>query len=77
MKYERIKEISKEYSRQGYINILDGLSDEELLEAFKSLSDAMLKDHPLSNEEMTEILMLQEDVNFVIVQRWVEEHDGR
>ena len=75
MKYERIKEISKEYSRQGYINILDGLSDEELLEAFKSLSDAMLKDHPLSNEEMKEILMLQEDVNFVIVQRWVEEHD--
>ena len=37
----------------------------------------MLNDHPLSNEEMTEILMLQEDVNFVIVQRWVEEREGR
>ena len=75
MTYERLKEISKEYSRQGYINILEGLKDEELFESFKSLSDAMLKDHPISNEEMKEILMLQEDVNFVIVQRWVEERD--
>ena len=37
----------------------------------------MLNDHPISNEEMTEILMFEEDVNFVIVQRLVEEHEGR
>ena len=45
-----------------------------MLEAFKSLSDAMLQD-AVSSEEMTDISMIQDDINFIIVQRWVEEHD--
>ena len=76
MTYQRLKEISEEYSRQGYINILDNLKDDELLEAFKSLSDAMLQDE-VTNDEMTDILMLQDDINFIIVQRWVEEHESK
>ena len=69
MTYERLKEISKEYSRQGYINILEGLKDEELYETYKAVNDALIN---ALDVNMNEIFMFQDDINFAIVNRWVE-----
>lgn len=76
MTYEKLKEISQEYSRQGYINILNNLKGEELLEAFKSLSDPMLK-HEVSSKEMTDILMLQDDIILLLFKDVLKEKDKK
>lgn len=56
--------------------VILSLLDEELLEAFKSLSGIMLKDSA-DNDEMIDILMLQDGINCIIVGRWVEKHEGK
>ncbi len=74
MTYERLKEISKEYSRQGYINILEGLKDDELYETYKVINDALVN---ALDVNMNEIFMFQDDINFAIVNRWVEGQEDK
>ena len=74
MTYERLKEISKEYSRQGYINILEGLKDDELYETYKAINDALVN---ALDVNMNEIFMFQDDINFAIVNRWVEGQEDK
>ena len=74
MTYEKLKEISQEYSRQGYINILEGLSNDELLETYKVVNDVLIN---AIDVDMNEIFMFQDDINLVIVSRWVEGQEDK
>lgn len=69
MTYERLKEVSKEYSRRGFFNIVNNLTDEDLLETYKVLKEELLKES-IGDDEMLDIFMLQDDINCIIVSRW-------
>ena len=76
MTYERLKEVSKEYSRRGFFNIVNNLTNEDLLETYKVLKEELLKES-IDEDEMLDIFMLQDDIDCIIVSRWVEEHEKK
>ena len=72
MTYENLKRLKKEHSRDEYLKILSQLADYDLVDTYRAINDALIIE---DKEEAEDIFALQDDINFVIVNRWVEEHD--